>query len=1796
MHTPTNVFINGTSRPLTYIKIDTISNLPCGLCWAMGASNFQIAGNSTGCIKISGTTYDAPGQYQMHIIADITGTFIGFPFTQTNQDLTTQGLKYFLKVQLPGDTCIRIDTLAPSKRTSPSGVIPTPQISGNNNICVGSSTTLSATGSNYYAYSWSNGSFNSSITVSAPGIYTVTVYGNCSSATASVSVANIIVADTITTSQSTTFCQGDSIILNVAPGNTYHWSTGATTSNIYVNSANTYTVTVTTPQGCSAVSPGVTTTVNPVPAIPTISANGPTSFCPGGSVLLTGPAGYNYSWSNGNTGQSITVNQSSTVTLAVINNNNCSSVSNPFTVTIYPVPNSTVAASGPTTFCPGDSVVLLSTAGLSYNWSNGATTQSIAVKQAGNYSLTVTSSNNCTAASSTTTISLLSRPDTTVTASGSTALCSGGSVAFTAASGLGYQWSTGSNAQSILVTQTGTYYVTVTNGNNCSAVSSPQIVSVAGTPVNTVNTSGPTTFCAGGSVTINAAAGLTYRWSNSATTQSISVTQAGSYKVTVTNSNGCSAVSSPVVVTVNSNPDNSVSTSGSLTFCAGGSVTLTAANGLSYRWSNSLTTQALAVTQSGSYTVTVTNSNSCSAVSTAITVTANSLPNATVNASGPTTFCTGGSVTLNAPAGLSYHWSNGVNTQSITVTQGGTYIVTVTNTNQCSASSSPTVVTVNAATTITSQPVSQVTCVNGQVTFSVTAGGAALTYQWQKNGANINGQTGTSFNIAQAALSDTGSYRVIIHGTCGTDTSNTANLSVSASLTFSQQPQSKIACLGSPVSFSVVANGVNDTYQWKKNGQNITGATAATYNIAHVAITDTGSYTCFVTSNCGNATSAVATLKIIYPTSSSFSRTICGGSSYYFNGRNLTNSGTYLDTLVNAAGCDSTITLTLTVNADITHNLYDSICTGSTYNFNGAILHNAGVYTDTLITTAGCDSIVILHLGIKQHVNSDVYASICQGSSYTFNGTTYSNAGTYSATLAGTNGCDSVVTLHLTVNQSSASSINVTICNGRSYNFNGRTLTTAGVYRDTINNHFGCDSTITLTLSVSPSVSYSYNVSICSGASYNFNGRILNSSGIYNDTLPAGGTCDSIVTLHLTVYPAAGSSVNATICANSTYSFYGRILSTSGTYYDTLRSVHNCDSIITLNLTVNAPIRTGIHAGICTGSTYSFNGQNLNTSGTYYAHYTSQAGCDSMVTLVLQVGPYVNGYYNASICQGSSYTFNGRQLTTAGTYSDTITAHGGCDSIVTLTLTVNQPSAGNIQASICNGSSYSFNGQHLTTAGTYTETITNSNGCDSVVTLTLQTTSFVTGNVSATICNGSSYNFNNQTLTAAGIYKDTLTAQGGCDSIVTLNLSVTQQANTTINAAICVGTTYTFNNLPLSATGTYFESLTGSSGCDSIVTLNLVVNSFITNSSTVNICHGGSYQFFGRTLTNAGTYTDTLTAQGGCDSIIAINLVINPYITHTTPVAICTGSSYNFNGRQLTVAGTYRDTLTTASGCDSISIIQLSINPILTGSKNVSICVGGTYNFNGHLLADSGTYVDTVITSGGCDSIITLNLSFIQEPQMQQLNRAVCLGAAYNFDDHLLYTAGNYIDTLVSVGGCDSVINQLTLVNIDTTIITWAQPDTICDNTGATQITLVAPEPTGGTLSGANLSGLVLSVTGTGVYPVTYTITGQNNCNSSITKNLVVETCLGINEPGEESIIDIYPNPANNMLVAQLQSTKLTGVKFELYNIQGQAITIPFVQQADKIIFDTNNLEAGIYLIKFNINGKVTTRRFVRAD
>ena len=205
-------------------------------------------------------------------------------------------------------------------------------------------------------------------------------------------------------------------------------------------------------------------------------------------------------------------------------------------------------------------------------------------------------------------------------------------------------------------------------------------------------------------------------------------------------------------------------------------------------------------------------------------------------------------------------------------------------------------------------------------------------------------------------------------------------------------------------------------------------------------------------------------------------------------------------------------------------------------------------------------------------------------------------------------------------------------------------------------------------------------------------------------------------------------------------------------------------------------------------------------------------------------------------------------------------------------------------------------------------------------------------------------------MTTAGTYTDTLTTGSGCDSVVTLTLTVNHPAVTVINANICSGSHYDFNGTPLSIAGTYYDTLSASGGCDSIVELNLQVNTSITTAFSAFVCQGSTYDFNGTILTAGGTYTDTLQASGGCDSIVTLHLTIHPGATYQFSTSICSGSSYNFNGHTLTSAGTYSDTLFTQYGCDSIVTLTLVVNQAVTTQLGIVVCNGSSYNFNGQTL------------------------------------------------------------------------------------------------------------------------------------------------------------------------------------------------------------------------------------------------------
>ena len=380
--------------------------------------------------------------------------------------------------------------------------------------------------------------------------------------------------------------------------------------NNFTNGAN-ISSTMTTGEVCTtqanATSNIISLTVHPK-VIPTIEiVSDLTSVCAGKSVSISssitnGGNAPSYQWyvdnilqsENGNTFSTSDLLNGTEVFGILTSNAICldqtSAMSNAISFTVHTLPEVQIIPDGPTTFCQGNSVQLQANDAESYLWSSGsATTQLIDVSNSGNYTVTVTDVNGCTAISSIA-LTEIPLPSSNITLSGSTTFCQGGSVTLTVDGAPEYKWSTDETSQSINVIKNGDYVVTVTNENGCSAISLPTTIIVNPLPVALIVPDGPTTFCLGENVILTASEAQSYVWNLGQTTRSVDISSSGVNVVTVTDANGCSAISSDILVAVNPLITPAVTIlSSDNAICAGANVTFTstATNGgsmPSYQW------------------------------------------------------------------------------------------------------------------------------------------------------------------------------------------------------------------------------------------------------------------------------------------------------------------------------------------------------------------------------------------------------------------------------------------------------------------------------------------------------------------------------------------------------------------------------------------------------------------------------------------------------------------------------------------------------------------------------------------------------------------------------------------------------------------------------------------------------------------------------------------------------------------------------------------------------------------------------------------------------------------------------------------------------------------------------------------------------------------------------------------------------------------------------------------------------------------------------------------------------------
>jgi photosystem II stability/assembly factor-like uncharacterized protein len=410
------------------------------------------------------------------------------------------------------------------------------------------------------------------------------------------------------------------------------------------------------------------------------------------------------------------------------------------------------------------------------------------------------------------------------------------------------------------------------------------------------------------------------------------------------------------------------------------------------------------------------------------------------------------------------------------------------------------------------------------------------------------------------------------------------------------------------------------------------------------------------------------------------------------------------------------------------------------------------------------------------------------------------------------------------------------------------------------------------------------------------------------------------------------NTINATACGSYTSPSGNQTWTSSGQYTETLTSSTGCDSIVTVNLTVISSFATTQTASACSSFTWIDGVTYTSSTNTPTQLLQSVNGCDSLVTLNLTIYNPNPATHTVSACasftwvDGITYTSNNN---TATFLLQTV---NGCDSLVTLNLTI-QNNTGVATQTACESFTWIDNVTYTASTNTPTFTLTNAAGCDSVVTLNLTIYNNQTGTANVTACgsytwiDGNTYTTNNNTATHL------LQSVNGCDSLVTLNLTFGTENTGTATISACDSYTWIDGNTYTSSTMTPTFTLTNQSGCDSLVTLNLTIKNSSSSVDVITSCD--PVQWINGMTYSSSTNTPTFVVPNavGCDSVITLNLTINS----VTPTITLNGSTLTTTA----TGGTYQWVDCANNNAAIAGATSQSFTPTMTGNYAVQYTING---------------------------------------------------------------------------------------------------------------------------------------------------------------------------------------------------------------------------------------------------------------
>jgi hypothetical protein len=1771
-------------------------------------------------------------------------------------------------------------------------------------------------GAGGYTYNWTPGNPTGDGTISVTGLtagtWTCTVTdANSCTATQTFNITQPPALVVSAASQTNISCNGGNngaASVNAsggAGGYSYNWTpgnpTGDGTASVTGLTAGTWTCTVTDANGCTGTQTfnitQPTALVVTVASQTNVSCNGGSNGAASINTPTGGAGGYTFNWTPGNpTGDgtvSVTGLTAGTWTCTVTDANSCTAtqtfnITQPTAIVVTPASQTNISCNGGNNGAASINTPTGGAGGYAYNWTpgnpTGDGTVSVTGLTAGSWTCTVTDANSCTATQTfnitqpTAITASISSTPTSCTANTGTATVSGVSGG---AGGYTYNWApSGGTAATATGLAAGNYTCTITDANSCTITRTVNVTTASGPSLTALLQTNVSCFGgSNGAAAVNAATGgtspYTYNWTpgnpTGDGTTAVTGLTAGSWTCTVTDANGCTAtqtfnITSPTALVVNALSQTNISCNGG----ANGAASVTVSGGTttySYNWTpgNPTGDGTASVTglTAGTWTCTVTDANSCTSTQTfnitqppALVVTAASQTNVSCNGG------SNGAASINTPTGgvggYTYNWTpgnpTGDGTVSVTGLTAGTWTCTVTDANSCTATQT---FNITQPTAIVVTPASQtnISCnggSNGAATINTPTGGAGgYAYNWTPGNPTGDGTVSVTGLTA-------GSWTCTVTDANSCTATQTFNITQPTAITasISSTPTSCTANTGTATVSGVSGGAGGYTYNWAPSGG--TSATATGLAAGNYTCTITDANSCTITRTVNVTTASGPSLTALSQTNVS-----CFGGSNGAAAVNAATGGTspytYNWTPGNPTGDGTTAVTGLTAGSWTCTVTDANGCTATqTFNITSPTALVVNVLSQTNISCNGGN-------------NGAASVTVSGGTSgYSYNWTpgnptgdgttavTGLTAGTWTCTVTDANGCTGTRTFNITqptpLVVATASQTNIS-CNGgtngaASVNVSGGTTAysynwtpgnptgdgtasvtglTAGSWTCTVTDANGCTGTQTFNITQPLAVSVTGSATpatICSG-----NSSVITVSG-------SGGTG----TINYMWMPGNLTGTTQTVTPTSTT-----------TYTITGTDANGCTGTRTITVTVNSrPVVTlSGNNSFCAGGSTLLTGSSGGTSQ-WYRNGVIIPGATSNTYSATQAGVYNLMKTNLNGCSDSAavgITVTVNALPVVSSVSSTAPlCNGGNNGSASVTAT----GAGTLTYNWTPSGGNAANAGGLT-AGTYTCTITDANGCAFAQTVSVTQPALLTATVTAVtspLCNGDSsgtasvtatggtgtYSYNwssggtagTETGLAAGAYTCTITDANGC--VTTATATITQPS--AITTSVTAVTNVSCHGL---SDGAATVSATGGTGATSVL--------WQPGGQTTNTVSGLA----------AGSYVVTFTDANGCTAQQTVTITQPPAfglaVTSNPPV-LCVGNTATLTATVAASSGppvitwlpssqtgtsisvspttttTYTVSVTDNTGCSETIAFTLVVGPqpVFTLGADSTYCSSSApivlsgpsgawmyswqdgSNSQTYSVNSSSLYILTVRdSSGACSSTDSVNISFTPSPVVSLNDTTACAssltlcGPAGNYvylwstgasTQCITYSGGN--DTLIiqvidPANGCSDMDTAIIMLNTPP-VLSLSLPATVCSDDAPV---LIGTSPAGGILSGPGLTGNSFDPASVspGYQVFSYYYMDANGCSDTVIDSLLVDPCMGISGTNGSAGLNLYPNPASDLIILE---TSENG-QVEIMNELGQIVDKRQIS-ADKTQLDVSHLSSGLYLVRFQtLSGKTQQIRLM---